>query len=73
MIEKSLLIGGFHFSTLAIDENLGGYAKLLDQYKTRYYTCHCTGEKQYQFMKKMMEKLSYISVGDVVEIPKKDL
>ena len=63
-----VLIGGFHFSTLALDEILNGYAQVLNNFETRYYTCHCTGEQQYQFMKKTMKNLSYVAVGDVIEI-----
>ena len=46
------LIGGFHFSKLPLDKNLREYALQLDSFDTEYYTCHCTGEKQYEFMKK---------------------
>ncbi len=63
-----VLIGGFHFSTLALDARLEEYAKVLESFETQYYTCHCTGEAQYEFMKKTIQKLSYISVGDVVQI-----
>jgi 7,8-dihydropterin-6-yl-methyl-4-(beta-D-ribofuranosyl)aminobenzene 5'-phosphate synthase len=38
-------------------------------YPTRYFTCHCTGEEQYRFMKEFMgEKLQYLSSGDVIEL-----
>ena len=32
-------------------------------FETEYYTCHCTGMEQFEFMKKCMKKLHYISAG----------
>ena len=66
--KPDVLVGGFHFSKLPLDETLEGYAKLLDEFHTTYYTCHCTGETQYQFMKNWMRRLSYVSAGDIVTI-----
>lgn len=66
--QPDVLIGGFHFSKLPLDETLEGYAKILDGFDTAYYTCHCTGVEQYQFMKKRMQKLSYAAVGDVFNL-----
>lgn len=66
--QPDVLIGGFHFSKLPLDETLEGYAKILNEFDTTYYTCHCTGEKQYEFMKKTMKKLSYVAVGNVLNI-----
>ena len=63
-----VLIGGFHFSKLPADETLAGYAKKLDSYDTVYYTCHCTGEIQYGYMKKYMKNLHYISTGETIVI-----
>ena len=62
------LIGGFHFSNIDTNSTLALLAKRLDSYMTTYYTCHCTGEKQYDFMKKYMPRLDYISTGMTVEI-----
>ena len=63
-----VLVGGFHFSKLPLDETLAGYAKQLDGCPTTYYTCHCTGTAQFEFMSKYMKRLRYISAGDVIEI-----
>ncbi|MBQ6843199.1 MAG: MBL fold metallo-hydrolase [Agathobacter sp.] len=63
-----VLIGGFHFSKLALDETLENYANILDKFDTMYYTCHCTGIEQYRFMKKTMKNLDYVAVGDVLSI-----
>lgn len=63
-----ICIGGFHLSKLPLDETLAGYAKALDAYPTAYYTGHCTGTAQYQFMKERMRNLHYLSVGDSIVI-----
>ena len=66
--KPDVLIGGFHFSKLPLDDTLKGYAKILDGYDTDFYTCHCTGVQQYEFMKKYMKRLQYISSGCMIEI-----
>ena len=63
----NVLVGGFHFSKLPLDETLEMYAKILDKYDTEYYTCHCTGVEQYMFMKKFMKRLNYLATGDVLK------
>lgn len=66
--KPDVLVGGFHFSKLALDEKLKGYAQMLDKHNTDFYTCHCTGCEQYEFMKKYMKRLFYISTGDSIQI-----
>ncbi len=63
-----VLIGGFHFSKLPLDEKLEEYARILKKSGTKFYTCHCTGEKQYAFMKQYMEELYYLSCGQGIII-----
>ena len=63
-----VLIGGFHFMKLPLDDKLVEYAKRLDSYDTEYYTCHCTGAEQYAFMKPHMQRLNYLSTGDRISI-----
>ena len=44
-------------------------AKTLCGFDTVYYTGHCTGVEQYEFMKPLMgDRLHYISSGSVVEV-----
>ncbi len=62
------IIGGFHFSKLPLDNTLCEYAEYLNGFNTEYYTCHCTGTEQYEFMKRKMNKLNYISSGMCIEI-----
>lgn len=64
--EPDVLVGGFHYSKLELDEKLAEYAAVLASHKTDYYTCHCTGLEQYNFMKKYMPQLSYLSCGQSI-------
>lgn len=64
--EPDVLVGGFHYSKLELDEKLKEYAAVLASHKTDYYTCHCTGTEQYEFMKKYMPQLSYLSCGQSI-------
>lgn len=71
--EPDVLIGGFHFSKYnpeGLDVQILDKAiEKLSEYKTQYYTCHCTGIMQYEYMKKeMKEQLKYISAGSKVVI-----
>ncbi len=44
-------------------------AKELIKYESQFYTCHCTGEKPYETMKKIMGyQLKYIHSGDRIVI-----
>lgn len=61
-----VLIGGFHFSKMPLNETLKTAAENLDSHKTEYYTCHCTGTEQYSFMKRYMKKLNYLSCGQTI-------
>ena len=63
-----VLVGGFHFSKLPLNETLKDFAQKLSQYKTQFYTCHCTGTEQYKFMKKQMKNLRYISTAETIVI-----
>ena len=63
-----VLIGGFHFFRLPLDETLAEYAAVLDACPTVYYTCHCTGETQYAFLKERMKQLHRLRTGDRLEL-----
>lgn len=63
-----ILVGGFHFSKMPLDGVLAEAAKRLSVYPTEYYTCHCTGEAQFAYMKCYMKNLEYISCGESIEI-----
>ena len=64
-----ILIGGFHFMKIEEEKKLAEAAKKLLEYDTIYYTGHCTGQKQYDYLKAIMgEKLHYIAAGTVLEL-----
>lgn len=64
-----ILIGGFHFMKIESEATLEVAAKKLLEYDTVYYTGHCTGQKQYDYLKTIMgDKLHYISAGTVLEL-----
>ena len=60
------LIGGFHYSKLERDDSLAERARALSDVGCEYYTCHCTGVEQYEYMKKYMNKLDYLSAGQSI-------
>jgi len=66
--KPDVLIGGFHFMKLPLDDALQSYAGKLKEYDTEYYTCHCTGAEQYDYMKRYMDRLHYIGVGDKLKV-----
>lgn len=70
--EPDVAISGFHFMRktrysrndvrMIIDT-----AKELVRYQTQFYTCHCTGEKPFDVMKKMMGyQIKYIHCGEEI-------
>lgn len=64
-----VLVGGFHFMKMEDETFLTRAAEQLLEYDTVYYTGHCTGQKQYDFLKNLMgNRLHYISAGTVLEI-----
>ena len=63
-----VLVGGFHFTKIEPGENLKSYTEFLNNFSTAFYTCHCTGVPQYEFMKEHMNNLHYISTGDEITI-----
>ncbi len=66
--DADVLVGGFHLSKYPLDENLISVADKLNFSHTHFYTCHCTGQEQYTFMKKFMKNLNYLSCGDSIFI-----
>ena len=71
--KPNILIGGFHFKDLdpsdKDDTRLFEAAQILKTYNTKYFTCHCTGVDQFNFLKSIMnQQLEYISTGQIIEI-----
>lgn len=68
-----VLLGGFHFMRLGLEGEDRAYlenaARQLMTYPTTYYTCHCTGLKQYAVLKEIMgEQLQYTASGDEIDL-----
>lgn len=63
-----VLVGGFHFSKLPLDERLEEYARYLNRFPTEYYTCHCTGLPQFEYMRRFMDRLHYLSGGETIQV-----
>lgn len=63
------VIGGFHLynpptGKYESDELIDGIANELAKSNCNYYTCHCTGQKAYDRMKKGLgDRLDYLSAG----------
>ncbi len=66
--DAKTVIGGFHFSKIPCDETLKDYAKILNDTGKTFYTCHCTGVEQYEYMKAYMKNLHYLSTAETIEI-----
>lgn len=67
------VIGGFHFVKLDPEADAGraaldAAASALNETQADFYTCHCTGVSQYEYLKKKMPRLTYLSVGTVLEL-----
>ncbi len=61
-----VFVGGFHFMKTE-PQRLSEKAVLLSEYNTDYYTCHCTGLPQYDFLKTVLnERLTYLSAGESI-------
>ncbi|MBR5279388.1 MAG: MBL fold metallo-hydrolase [Clostridia bacterium] len=66
--QPHILVGGFHFSKLPLDETLANYARILNESETDFYTCHCTGTEQFAYMQQWLPGLAYLSAGDVLSL-----
>lgn len=69
-LNPEVLVGGFHFKQLQPgDRRLELAARRLLQCHCEYYTCHCTGQQQYAYLKERMGTcLHYLSTGDMIEL-----
>lgn len=66
--KPDVFVGGFHLSKIdpatPDREGLRKTAKALMKYETKYYTAHCTGTAQYEYLKTVMgDRLEYLHVG----------
>lgn len=67
--QPDILVGGFHFMKIEDEKILKNAAIGLLRYPATYYTGHCTGEKQFAFLKSILgDRLRGLSSGSVIEI-----
>lgn len=73
-VRPKVCIGGFHIYNPAkrktvSQSQLETLADALGAYEdVRFYTCHCTGKKGYDFLHARHENISYISCGTKLEV-----
>lgn len=73
-LRPDVLFGGFHFMKLDLS---GGDSRILSaaahglrSYPTAYYTGHCTGTAQFEFLKRCMgQQLNALAAGVIVQLP----
>lgn len=68
-----ILVGGLHLNKHETEgagsAALARIAAQLQQYNTRYYTCHCTGLPQFRYLKERMgEQILYLSTGMTISL-----
>lgn len=74
--EPDVVISGFHMMKKSgykqeDIELIEKTAWKLKEYRTKFYTCHCTGEEPYERMKRILrEQIDYVKSGEEVEIDK---
>lgn len=72
-LKPDIFVGGFHFMKLepevgedkAVLEEAAG---VMNRSKAHFLTCHCTGLKQYNFLKERVAELEYLAAGKIIEI-----
>lgn len=71
--KPEICVGGYHlyspttFQTVS-EELLDQIAEALSAYDTQFYTCHCTGEKAYEYLAGKINNIRYLSCGEVIRI-----
>jgi len=65
-----VLVGGLHFMKLDPEgETLLRMGEALKETRTTYYTGHCTGQEQYERLKRMMgDQLVYLAAGETIHL-----
>jgi len=71
--QPKLCVGGYHLFNPATKRTvsealLDDIAKELSQYADlKFYTCHCTGPKAFQYLSDKLLNMSYLHCGDMIE------
>ncbi len=71
--QPKVCVGGFHLYNPVTKKGvppalLDEIAEALKSFEnTRFYTCHCTGKKAFQYLSKQMPNLFYLSCGEIID------
>ncbi len=64
-----VVIGGFHLKKVEDEAELMALGQELKNMNIQFYTCHCTGEWQFEQLKKIMgSQLQYLHCGESIEL-----
>lgn len=71
--DPKICIGGYHLMVPAKkksvpEEILAGIAGELTGYDMDLYTCHCTGEEAFRYLAERVERMRYLTCGDILTI-----
>lgn len=71
--DPKICIGGYHLMVPAKkksvpEEVLAGIAGELAGYDIDLYTCHCTGEEAFRYLAERVERMRYLTCGDILTI-----
>ncbi|MFV0275313.1 MAG: MBL fold metallo-hydrolase, partial [Bacilli bacterium] len=69
----TLCVGGYHLFNPMSRKTVS--TKLLDEFirelkkfpQIKFYTCHCTGKKAYNYLSNALPNVSYLSCGEEIE------
>ncbi|MPM52962.1 hypothetical protein SDC9_99726 [bioreactor metagenome] len=70
----STVVGGFHLMGMKVNssKNAAYFQELAANLKNsgvdKYYTCHCTGEEAYNYLRKNVKALDEIKTGMIIEV-----
>ena len=72
-LRPDIVVGGFHFFKLDVSKPedikiLDNAAEILKVSGAKYYTCHCTGLSQFDYLSKQLDNVEYISAGTCLEL-----
>lgn len=71
-LNPKICIGGFHLTSPSADRDepqklIDEIIKKLEKYSDiKFYTCHCTGERVYKYMRSKMKNINYLSCGETL-------
>lgn len=62
------VVGGFHLSNVDTGKISQSMLDACNKNTKKFYTGHCTGEIQYQYLKEHLGNVDYISTGKIIEL-----